>query len=156
MASVGISPLTYGQSYQDIDGLAEKSLHVFYEDDGRIAAYLRAVMKEPGVVQIGRVLTVDRRTGLGGKLLNSGIEEVRERFRPTRICIEAQSYPVGFYAREGFRVTSEEFLEDGIPHVKMEKNVCTVRLLKNVQFERENRIVEGRKTAERYIVGVAI
>ena len=26
---------------------------------------------------------------------------------------------VGFYTREGFRVTSEEFPEDGIPHVEM-------------------------------------
>ena len=28
-------------------------------------------------------------------------------------------YAVGFYQREGFRVASEEFLEDGIPHVQM-------------------------------------
>ena len=26
-----------------------------------------------------------------------------------------------FYAREGFEVVSEPFLEDGIPHVNMEK-----------------------------------
>ena len=109
--------------YQDIDGLDEKSLHVFFEDDGRIAAYLRAFVKEPGVVQMGRVLTLDRGCGLGGKLLKAGIEEVRERFHPAKIYIEAQSYAVGFYAREGFRVTSEEFLEDGIPHVKMEKEM---------------------------------
>ena len=77
-------------------------------------------MKKPGVVQMGRVLTVDRGIGLGGKLLKAGIEEIRARFHPAKIYIEAQSYAVGFYAREGFRVTSEEFLEDGIPHVKME------------------------------------
>ncbi len=106
--------------YQDIDGQDPTSLHVFFEDDGRIAAYLRAFVKEPGVVQMGRVLTVDRGCGLGGKLLRAGIEEIRERFHPQKIYIEAQSYAVGFYAREGFRVTSEEFLEDGIPHVKME------------------------------------
>ena len=106
--------------YQDIDGMDPESLHVFFEDDGRIAAYLRAFVKEPGVVQMGRVLTVDRRVGLGGKLLKAGIEEIRERFHPQKIYIEAQSYAVGFYTREGFRVTSEEFLEDGIPHVKME------------------------------------
>ena len=97
-----------------------ESLHVFFEDEGRIAAYLRAFVKEPGVVQMGRVLTVDRGIGLGGKLLRAGIEEIRTRFHPAKIFIEAQSYAVGFYAREGFRVMSEEFLEDGIPHVKME------------------------------------
>ena len=106
--------------YQDIDGLDPASLHVFFEDEGRIAAYLRAFVKESGVVQMGRVLTVDRGIGLGGKLLKAGIKEIREKFHPGKIYIEAQSYAVGFYAREGFRVTSEEFLEDGIPHVKME------------------------------------
>ncbi len=90
------------------------------EDKGRIAAYLRAFVKEPGVVQMGRVLTVNRGCGLGGMILRAGIEEIRARFHPAKIYIEAQSYAVGFYAREGFRVTSEEFLEDGIPHVKME------------------------------------
>lgn len=58
--------------YQDIDGLDPASLHVFFEDEGRIAAYLRAFVKEPGVVQMGRVLTVDRGCGLGGKLLRAG------------------------------------------------------------------------------------
>ena len=82
--------------YQDIDGLDPASLHVFFEDEGRIAAYLRAFVKEPGVVQMGRVLTVDRGCGLGGKLLRAGIEEIRERFHPGKIYIEAQSYAVGF------------------------------------------------------------
>ena len=107
--------------YQDIDGRDPESLHVYLEDGGQVVAYLRAFVKEPGVVQMGRVLTVDRGVGLGKKLLKAGIEEIRERFHPGKIYIEAQSYAVGFYAREGFRVTSEEFLEDGIPHVKMEK-----------------------------------
>ena len=106
--------------YQDVDGRDYESLHVFFENEGRITAYLRAFVREPGVVQMGRVLTVDRGCGFGGKLLRAGIEEIRERFHPVKIYIEAQSYAVGFYAREGFRVTSEEFLEDGIPHVKME------------------------------------
>ena len=106
--------------YQDVDGRDYESLHVFFENEGRITAYLRAFVREPGVVQMGRVLTVNRGCGLGGKLLKAGIKEIREKFHPGKIYIEAQSYAVGFYAREGFRVTSEEFLEDGIPHVKME------------------------------------
>lgn len=37
-----------------------------------------------------------------------------------KIYIEAQSDAIGYYEREGFKVTSNEFLEDGIPHVQME------------------------------------
>ena len=36
------------------------------------------------------------------------------------------------------------------------KNVCPARLLRNVQFMRENRVVNGRKTVVKYIVGVAV
>ena len=105
--------------YQDIDDRDRESLHMFYEDDGNVLGYLRAFIPSPETVQIGRVLTVHHGTGLGGKLLKKGIEVVRERMQPRRILLEAQTYAVGYYAREGFRVTSDEFLEDGIPHVWM-------------------------------------
>ncbi len=39
---------------------------------------------------------------------------------------------------------------------QMVKNVCPARLLKNVQFMRENRVVNGRKIAVKYIVGVVV
>ena len=39
---------------------------------------------------------------------------------------------------------------------QMVKNVCPVRLIENVQFTRENRIVNGRKTTVKYIVRVAV
>lgn len=108
--------------YQDLDGKDYDSLHVFYESGGRVAACMRAYLKdgEEGTVQIGRVLTVERGKGLGGKLLREGIKAVREKFGASKIYIEAQCHAAGFYAREGFRVISEEFLEDGIPHVAME------------------------------------
>ena len=39
---------------------------------------------------------------------------------------------------------------------QMVKNVCPVRLIENVQFTRENRVVKGRRTTVRYIVGVSV
>ncbi len=106
--------------YQDMDNRDYQSLHVFFEEDGTVTAYLRAFMKDEGQVQMGRVLTLRHGTGLGGKLLKAGIEQVREKFHPERIYIEAQCYATGYYEREGFHECSEEFLEDGIPHVGME------------------------------------
>lgn len=107
--------------YQDLDDRDDRSLHVFYEkENGRVTAYLRAFMREEGCVQMGRVLTLEHGTGLGGKILQDGIAQIRERMHAEKIYIEAQCYAVGYYEREGFRVCSEEFLEDGIPHVGME------------------------------------
>lgn len=106
--------------YQDLDDRDYDSLHVFYEESGKVLAYLRAFQKERGVVQMGRVLTIEHGTGLGGKLLRAGMDSIKEKFQPQKIYIEAQSYATGYYEREGFTICSEEFLEDGIPHVQME------------------------------------
>ena len=108
--------------YQDIDGVDIRSLHVFYESDGAVEAYLRLFPTpgEEGTVQMGRVLTVHHGLGHGGRLLKDGIRLARDRMNAKKIFLEAQCYAVGYYAREGFRICSEEFLEDGIPHVAME------------------------------------
>ena len=44
-----------------------------------------------------------------------------ELLKANKIYLEAQEYAIGYYAKEGFEVVSEPFMEDGIPHVKMEK-----------------------------------
>ena len=106
--------------YQDLDNVDYDSLHVFFEENEQVVAYLRAFIKDKTTVQMGRVLTQQHGTGLGCKLLKAGIEQIREKQRPKRIYIEAQCYAIGYYEREGFRVCSKEFLEDGIPHIGME------------------------------------
>lgn len=106
--------------YQDLDDKDYDSLHIFYEEEGKVSAYLRAYQKENDVVQVGRVLTIEHGIGLGGKLLKAGIDFIKEKYHPKKIFIEAQCYATGYYEREGFTVCSEEFSEDGIPHVQME------------------------------------
>ncbi|CAB1244567.1 hypothetical protein CLOSBL3_10941 [Clostridiaceae bacterium BL-3] len=48
-----------------------------------------------------------------------GIKVAKERMNADRIKIEAQSYAKEFYEKAGFKQVSEEFLEDGIPHIQM-------------------------------------
>ncbi|MCR5653130.1 MAG: GNAT family N-acetyltransferase [Ruminococcus sp.] len=105
--------------YPDLDGVDYNSLHIFRKGGDRIVAYLRAFETEKGVVRMGRVLTTKRGIGLGAKLLKYAIEEIDRRFMPKQIIIESQTHAVGFYAREGFKVCSDEFMDAGIPHVKM-------------------------------------
>lgn len=106
--------------YQDVDDKDYESLHVFFWENDRVTAYLRAFYKQNNIVQMGRVLTLKHGTGLGGRLLKAGLEEIKKNFCAKEIFIEAQCYAVGFYAREGFEICSDEFLEDGIPHVQMQ------------------------------------
>ena len=105
--------------YQDIDGKDDQSLHVFCMEDGRVGACLRAFVKDEETVQMGRVLSLKHGQGYGGAILRAGIREIRQRMHPGKIVIEAQCYAAGYYEREGFRICSEPFLEDGIPHVQM-------------------------------------
>lgn len=105
--------------YPDIDGKDYDSLHIFIEEDGKVIAYLRAFQKDENTIQMGRVLTTKRNIGLGSKILKEGIQQIKERFHPDQIYIEAQCYAIPFYEKEGFQVHSDEFLEDGIPHVEM-------------------------------------
>ena len=107
--------------YQDLDDVDLHSRHVMLLDDGKICAYLRVFMKNEatGIAAIGRVLTLKRGVGLGRHCMIEGIRCAKEYLDADSILIEAQVYAIGFYEKLGFKVCSEEFLEDGIPHVKM-------------------------------------
>ncbi|MBQ7817118.1 MAG: GNAT family N-acetyltransferase [Oscillospiraceae bacterium] len=106
--------------YQDIDGKDKLAYHVFAKgEDGSIKACLRFFEKDSETAYMGRVITVDRGTGMGAKLLRAGISAVKENTDKKQIYLEAQSYAVGFYQKAGFAVIGEEFDEDGIPHKPM-------------------------------------
>ena len=107
--------------YPDLDGLDREALHVWLEDDAGIEAYVRVLdkgVKSP-YAALGRVIAVRRRMGLGTKIVQSGIEAAREIFGADAIYLEAQTYARGLYEKLGFRQISGEFLEDGIPHIRM-------------------------------------
>ena len=68
---------------------------------------------------IGRVLTTVRGKGYANVILEAGIKTAVERYGAERIKLEAQTYAQGVYEKHGFCQSSEEFLEDGIPHIEM-------------------------------------
>jgi len=72
-------------------------------------------------ISVGRVISSKekRGTGLGMAILKEGIAVAEEKFGATEIRIEAQTYAREFYEKAGFVKDSDEFLEDGIPHIEM-------------------------------------
>ena len=111
--------------YPDMDDKDQDAIHVFcWNDSGRVAACLRVFWKDDaeGVAQIGRVVTLEHGKGLGAQLLQVGVDVAINKLKAKKIYLEAQEYAIGYYAKEGFEVVSDVFMEDGIPHVKMEKN----------------------------------
>ena len=107
--------------YQEVDDADKAAYHLYLKDEEGIQAYLRVLPK--GAVRedvaIGRVLSVKRRCGLGTAIMKAGIETAREKFAAERITIGAQVYAKKLYENLGFVQCSEEYLEDGIPHITM-------------------------------------
>ena len=107
---------------QDFDGEDYSALHCFIEDNGKVLAYLRAYKIDETTAKIGRVLTITHGIGLGKELMNKSMPIILEKFNGLKITLNAQSYAKGFYEKCGFKVVSNEFLEENVPHLKMEYN----------------------------------
>ena len=107
--------------YQDMDDVDKEAYHVFFKEDGKIIAYLRVVDKDKRLdeVSIGRVISLKRRCGVGSLLMKEGILVAQEKYGAKKIKVGAQVYAKPFYELAGFRQISDEYLEDGIPHIYM-------------------------------------
>ncbi|MDO8436654.1 MAG: GNAT family N-acetyltransferase [Nitrosomonadaceae bacterium] len=74
---------------------------------------------------IGRmaVLREWRGHGVGSALLQQLLVEAKKRH--LRLAtVNAQTYAAGFYTKSGFRTAGEEFIDAGIPHVRMVLQLC--------------------------------
>ena len=107
--------------YPEIDNLDQEAIHVYIKDGEDIVAYLRVLDRgvESEDVAIGRVIAKNRRQGLGTLVLKEGIKAAKEFFDAHAIYLEAQTYAKEFYENLGFEQISDEFLLDGIAHIKM-------------------------------------
>ena len=107
--------------YQDMDGDDQVSVHLWLTDGDKVVALCRVCPAGTHMegVSIGRVITTERGKGYGKLIMLEGIKVAQEHFNAKLIDIEAQEYARGFYEQIGFRQSSEPFILDGIPHIKM-------------------------------------
>jgi ElaA protein len=112
--------------YQDIDGKDEKALHLFAYKNETLVAYAR--LFGPGDyfddASIGRVIIKEnqRKYGYGHQLMEAANKAVEANFNTSKIHLSAQQYLVKFYNAHGYKAVGEGYLEDGIPHIGMEKS----------------------------------
>ena len=107
--------------YQDLDGDDQASIHLWLTEGDKVVALCRVCPAGTHMddVSIGRVITTVRGKGYGRRMMLEGIKTAVEHFGASRIDIEAQEYARGFYEQVGFRQSSEPFILDGIPHIRM-------------------------------------
>ncbi len=109
--------------YLDCDNKDFKSYHLFCEDNGELIAYLRIIDKGVSYddISIGRVSVKKgyRGKGIAREMLVKAIDFIENNLNEKAIKIQAQSYLLDFYSSLGFKLISEEYLEDNIPHIDM-------------------------------------
>ena len=113
--------------YQDLDNKDQISVHIFIKEKNEIVAYTRIFKsgdyyKNPS---IGRVVVTKKKRGkeLGKKIMISSIDYIKENLKGDKIELSAQKYLDKFYKDLGFYKIGEDYLEDGIPHQRMIKEI---------------------------------
>ncbi len=111
--------------YQDIDFKDQKAVHILGYNNDKLVAYTRIF--KPGdyfiEASIGRVVVAEkeRKYGFGHVIMDHSIEALKTYFNETIIKISAQKYLKSFYELHDFIQVSDDYLEDGIPHIGMIK-----------------------------------
>ena len=107
--------------YQDLDYDDQASIHLWLTLVGKVVALARVCPAGTHMteVSIGRVITTVHGKGYGKQIMLHAIDAAVEHFDAKVVDIEAQEYAKGFYETVGFRQSSETFMLDGIPHIRM-------------------------------------
>jgi ElaA protein len=109
--------------YNDLDGFDKDAVHLFLKKEENVIAYARIL--KPGTrfadYSIGRVVVKESERGkdFGIQLMEAAKNYVINELGASKIKISAQSYLQHFYENLGFRIVTEMYPEDGIPHYGM-------------------------------------
>jgi len=102
------------------------TLHLTATSNSDLIAYARILPLGLSFneVSMGRFIVKEqhRRQGIGSELLSKCLAEKFKLWPNYKIKISAQEHLKPYYAHFGFRVISDSYLEDGIPHIEMLKD----------------------------------
>ena len=108
---------------EEIDQFEDEAVHfVLHHDGSAIGAGRFRVVDGYGKVERICVLKEARKTGAGKSIMN-GIETHARDQGLHKLKLSAQTHAIPFYAGLGYEVVSEEFLDAGIPHKTMIKEI---------------------------------
>ncbi|MCR2802829.1 GNAT family N-acetyltransferase [Paenibacillus soyae] len=107
----------------EIDEHEEVATHVLVYYDGQPVGAGR-VREVEGVAKLERICVLAPfRKHKAGAAIMAELEEVAKEWGLSKAKLHAQTHAAGFYGKLGYAVDSDEFMEDGIPHVRMIKKL---------------------------------
>ena len=102
-----------------------KERHFSLSDDGVLLACVVIRPLQVGAVKLRQMAVETERQGAGtGRALLEEVEEILRQDGVNRIELNARDGAVGFYETLGFAKVGEEFVEVGIPHWKMVRQLA--------------------------------
>lgn len=108
---------------EEIDEHEDESIHfVGYLNEFPIAASRLRWIDNCGKIERLCILKDQRGKSYGLQMIQRMEKEISQK-EYTTAKLNAQTYAVPFYERCGYKVISEEFLDAGIPHVTMTKQL---------------------------------
>ncbi|WP_347550626.1 GNAT family N-acetyltransferase [Pseudalkalibacillus hwajinpoensis] len=107
----------------EIDEYEKEAIHFVAYDQQKPAAAGRFRVID-GYAKVERICVLSdyRKTGLGKQLMDA-IEEQALKMELHKLKLNAQTTAIGFYQKLGYQISSEEFMDAGIPHVTMVKTL---------------------------------
>lgn len=115
--------------YQDCDEKDKNSIHILGYINNDLACTARLLpisISYTDYFSIGRVVTKQKYRGknIGKTLMEKAINELYNTWGKVNIKIGAQAYLKKFYESFGFEDKNEPYIEDGIPHLIMIKDIA--------------------------------
>ncbi|PLT33906.1 GNAT family N-acetyltransferase [Bacillus sp. V5-8f] len=109
---------------EEIDRFEDESAHFVLYDDSQFAigAGRFRVLDDFGKVERICVLSSARQQGAGAAIMNA-IHKFAASKGITKLKLNAQVHAIPFYEKLGYQTISDEFLDAGIPHKTMIKNI---------------------------------
>ena len=107
----------------EFEGNEDKYLHCCLYNDNIIVAYARLCFNKE-IARIGRVIVRKelRNTGLGKQIMFwAEIESLK--LNCVKVELLAQTQAQGFYVKIGYKTVGDIFMEAGIPHIKMTREI---------------------------------
>ncbi|MFC7439629.1 GNAT family N-acetyltransferase [Laceyella putida] len=108
----------------EIDEHEEQAEHILvYADNQPVGTGRLRIVN--GVAKLERIciLPSHRKHGLGKVIIRS-LEEIAQAEGVSQAKLHAQTHAEGFYQKLGYATASPVFMEDGIPHVLMVKDLA--------------------------------
>jgi len=110
----------------DCDNKDLDAYHLQIREAGQLIGYCRILNKGVSYTSysIGRVVIAQAARGkkLGYQLIKDAINFVEQHWNGDCITISAQAHLTEFYGLNGFVAISEPYIEDSLPHIKMQWN----------------------------------